>query len=258
MIAIDIFVGIAGLALGSFIYTTAIRLQNRESLWQRSRCPLCGKPVGIVGLLPVLGYVVQLGKCLRCKGKISVCYPLLEITNGGIVYLIYLKTGWSTEFFHYVPVFEVLWLIAILDFKTHLIFPQPIVAGLLFQTAWLLFGERDQIIGALAGLCIGAGVFHWIAFLYRSVRNRTGLGDGDATVLGFIGYVFGWDLLFPTIFWAALMGIIGGTVILRIKKQSLRSEIAFGPWLIASIFLVWYQGGIFLSFPFTPPPWLVL
>ena len=250
MIAADIIVGVAGLALGSFIFTTAIRLQSGDSLWQRSKCPLCGKPIGVVGLLPVLGYAVQRGKCRQCEGKISVRYPLVEIVNGGVLYLVYLKTGWSSEFFRYFPIFEILLLIAILDIETHLIFPRPVVVGLLIQTAWLFFLERGEIVASLAGLCIGAGLFHWIAYLYRSVRNRTGLGEGDATVLGLIGYAFGWEVLFPTVFWAALMGMAGGAVLLLLKRQSLQSEIAFAPWLVVSAFLVWFRPDIFSAFSF--------
>ncbi len=101
----------------------------------------------------------------------------------------------------------------------------------------------------LLGMFIGAGVFHWIAYLYKVLRNRVGLGEGDATLLGLIGFFFGWSFLFPVIFWGAVFGIAGGGLTLILKKQSLKQEIAFGPWLILAAFLAWYFPDVFREIP---------
>ncbi len=253
MTAIDIFIVVNGLVLGSFLYTTALRLQNKKALWKRSKCPMCGNPVAVFGLLPILGYLFQRGRCARCQGKISRTYPIIELINAILLYLIFIRTGWSVDFLRFTLLFEVLLVIAILDFKTHLIFPQPVVFGVITQTICLFFLDRNEIINALLGLFLGAGIFHWIAYLYRVLRNRVGLGEGDATLLGLIGFGFGWGVLFSTIFWAALIGILGGAILLITKRQSLTNEIAFGPWLAAATFLVWFQPDFFQSFPFGAP-----
>ena len=39
-------------------------------------------------------------------------------------------------------------------------------------------------------------------------------------------------------------------MLLLIKKQSLRKEIAFGPWLVLAAFLIWLFPDIFQSIPF--------
>ncbi len=253
MILLDVFIIILGLVLGSFLLTMVERLQSGVSVWKRSCCDSCQKPVSIVGLIPLLGYALLAGKCKECGSKISVIYPLAEIFNALFVFAVYLKTGWSIDFIYFLAISEAFLFIAVVDFQSKLIFPQPIVFGLLVQGIWLFGGDRLEILNSLLGLLLGAGFFHWIAYLYKVTRNKVGLGEGDATLLGLIGFVFGWKILLPIAFWGAILGIIGGGATLIINKQSLRKEIAFGPWLVLAAFLTWYFPDFFQSFPVQVP-----
>ncbi len=253
MLSLSVFIGILGLVLGSFIYTTATRLKDGVSLLTRSNCDFCHENISIIGLIPLLGFVLLRAKCPKCGNRIAGIYPLTEITNAGLLLIIFTKTGFSIEFFHAVLIFEILLLIAIVDFKSHLIFPQPIIIGLLIQCVWLFFFAKTEILNALFGLFLGAGIFHWVSYLYQVIRKRTGLGAGDATLLGLIGFIFGWKILFPIIFWAAIFGILGGGITLLVKKQSLAKEIAFGPWLVLAAFLCWRIPVFFQSFPVKIP-----
>lgn len=253
MIFLNVFIVILGLALGSFLHTAAFRLQRGRSILPGSICDHCQEPLGWKALVPVLGYLVLRGRCERCGERISVFYPLLEIFNGFLLWLIFRKTGWQLEFIHAALIFELFLLIAVIDFQSHLIYPQPIVIGLVIHSAWIFYSPNADLQGALLGLFVGAGLFHWIAYLYKVLRNRVGLGDGDATVLGLIGFVLGWKALFSVIFWGAVFGILGGGIILLLNRQSFKHEIAFGPWLVLAAFFAWYFSGIFQVFPFRMP-----
>ncbi|MBU3915009.1 prepilin peptidase, partial [bacterium] len=66
MIISNLFVIVLGLVLGSFLFTMAMRLQNEASVWKRSHCDQCGRSVGIIGLIPVVGYGLLAGKCGHC------------------------------------------------------------------------------------------------------------------------------------------------------------------------------------------------
>jgi len=250
MIAIDAFVLVVGLVSGSFLYTVAVRLPKNESLWKRSACDHCGNPVSVIGLIPLLGYLFSAGKCPDCKKQISKVYPFIELLNAAWVYTIYLKAGWTLSFIHFFLIFETLFLIAILDFRSLTIFPQPVIFGLITHSIRLLFSDKSEVVNSLIGLFIGAGIFHWISYLYQVIRKRVGLGEGDATLLGLIGFYFGWNFLFATIFWGAILGILGGSVLLIVKRQSFRKEIAFAPWLVLATFLVWHFPVFFQTFPF--------
>lgn len=250
MIVQDIFIVILGLVFGSFLFAMAMRLHHGDSVWHRSTCDYCCATIGITGLIPVFGFIISKGKCRNCGSEISWTYPLMEILNAALVYTIYLKTGWHPEFIHGFLIFESLLLIAFLDFRTHLIFPQPVLFAFFFQAVWLAFARNAEILSSLIGLFMGAGVFHWISYLYQSVRKRVGLGEGDATLLGLIGFAFGWNVLFATIFWGAVFGILCGGTLLLIRRQSWSDEIPFGPWLVLAVFLIWYFPNFFQTIPF--------
>ena len=239
MFAFHIFAIALGLVLGSFLLTVAMRLQDGRSLLVRSHCESCSTNISVTGLIPVIGYLVQKGKCTHCGEKISAVYPLVELINAAIIWSIFSKTGIEAAFLHKLILFELFLLIAIIDFRTHLIFPQPVVIGLLVQTFWLLTFENPGLLNSIIGLFLGAGIFHWVSYLYFLVRKKEGLGSGDATLLGLIGFVLGWKALFGVIFLASILGIVGGSIILLINRQSISKEIAFGPWLSLSAFFIW-------------------
>jgi prepilin signal peptidase PulO-like enzyme (type II secretory pathway) len=250
MIVLHLLIVLTGLVSGSFLFTIVHRLPKNESLWKRSACDHCGQTIGVIGLIPIVGYLVSLGKCPSCKNSISKLYPSIELLNAVWVYTIFLKTGWTPSFISFFLIFETLLLIAILDFHSFTIFPQPVIFGLLVQSIHLAFADKAEIVNSLIGLFIGAGIFHWISYLYQTFRNKVGLGEGDATLLGLIGFCFGWNFLFATIFWGAILGIIGGGFLLIVRRQSLQKEIAFAPWLVLATFLVWYFPEFFKSIPF--------
>ena len=250
MIILHALIVLTGLVSGSFLFTLVQRLPKNESLWKRSACDHCGESISIVGLIPLVGYLISLGKCPNCKNAISKLYPSIELLNAAWVYAIFLKTGWTIAFIPLFLIFESLLLIAILDFKSFTIFPQPVIFGLIVQCGRLVFADKSEIVSSLIGLFIGAGIFHWISYLYQTFRNKVGLGEGDATLLGLIGFCFGWNFLFATIFWGAILGIIGGGILLIARRQSLHKEVAFAPWLVLATFLVWYFPEFFKSIPF--------
>jgi len=250
MVAHSIVVVVLGLVFGSFLFTMADRLQLGVSVMRRSACDSCATTIGVIGLIPVLGFLIQRGRCPACGERISRLYPVYELLNAALAYAIFLKTGWRIDFVHAFLMFESLLLIAVLDFRTKLIFPQPVLAAFLVQCAWLIAGRGVDLLDALIGLFMGAGIFHWISYLYERVRRRVGLGGGDATLLGLIGFAFGWELLFPVIFWSAVFGIAWGGGRTFSGRQSWRDEMAFGPWLVLAAFLIWYFPEFFRNYPF--------
>jgi leader peptidase (prepilin peptidase)/N-methyltransferase len=97
----------------------------------------------------------------------------------------------------------------------------------------------DHAIGAGAGL-VG---FALIAWLYRRLRGREGLGLGDAKLLGAGGAWLGWQAL-PSVV------ALGAAIALALAlagataggKLSATTRIAFGPYLALAIWVVWLYG----------------
>src|SRR5258708_8520270 len=48
----------------------------------RSACPACKAPVKAWQNIPLISWVLLRGRCASCKAKISVRYPLVELTTG--------------------------------------------------------------------------------------------------------------------------------------------------------------------------------
>lgn len=61
---------------------------NQNSLLRRSRCDNCHQKLNFKDLMPVLSYVVHLGKCQYCHQSIGSKYILAEILTGLFLVLL--------------------------------------------------------------------------------------------------------------------------------------------------------------------------
>ena len=93
---IDVFIFILGLCIGSFLNCVIYRLALQNfSFWKnlgglsRSFCPHCKHVLSWRDLFPVFSYLFLGGKCRYCRKKISVQYPLAELSTALIFLLIF-------------------------------------------------------------------------------------------------------------------------------------------------------------------------
>ena len=87
-----------GLGVGSFMTVAVYRLPRGESVIRpRSRCPACGAEIGARDNVPVLSWLLLRGRCRRCGERISVEYPLLELTTAVLVPGITGVTGFKQD-----------------------------------------------------------------------------------------------------------------------------------------------------------------
>ncbi|MDA7588328.1 A24 family peptidase, partial [Candidatus Pelagibacter sp.] len=82
------------------------------------------------------------------------------------------------------------------------------------------------------GGVFGYGIIWSIIFFYKVVRNREGMGLGDAKLLAVIGFWFGWISIPFVIFISSVVALITVTPSLMNKSKKLTSEIPFGPFII--------------------------
>ena len=74
---------IIGLIIGSFINVLIYRIPNNISIVKpRSFCLHCKNSIPIYRNIPLISYLIQLGKCANCKKSISIMYPVIELTIG--------------------------------------------------------------------------------------------------------------------------------------------------------------------------------
>lgn len=233
----------AGMCVGSFINLAAWRLPAMLGLIEdemprgdlaspRSYCPACRAPIARRHLVPIAGFVALGGKCEKCREKIGIRYPAIEIAGGALAVLSLVIFGWTIAAFAAAIFGFCLLLLAAIDSDTGYLpdaVTLPLAAGgLIANTFGLFAAPADAIAGALAGY----SVFRAIELAFRAVRKKDGLGQGDAKLLCAIGAWGGWALL-PS---AVLIGTLATLVYLAARSIAGRpispgELVPFGPGL---------------------------
>lgn len=231
---------IFGLVVGSFLNVVVYRGPTRWGLVEgddrgsiaapRSYCPACKTPIPFWGLVPLLSYVILRGRCVACSAPISIKYPIVE-TLGAVVSLsAFVVYGWAWSALA-VSVFGFgLIALAFIDLETGylpnaIVFPL-IAGGLLTNAFGLVVPFSDAAIGAVSGYA----ALQAIALLYKSLRGRQGMGEGDAKLLAAIGAFGGWAILPAVVFIGALLTL---SVALARRDCAPDKSMPFGPGLCA-------------------------
>lgn len=232
-----------GTIIGSFLNVLILRYNTGRSLGGRSACPHCNKELFWYELIPIVSYVIQLGRCNSCGVSISAQYPLVELSAGVVFASIILK-----ETFHFVggDVFRfsftamcllLAWslIIAITAYDIrHKIIPNSLVWALVFISFIKLFAYAPlSLNGFLAGPVLALP----FALIWLISGGRAmGLGDAKLSLgLGWmLGLAEGVSMLLLS-FW------IGGIVSLYLLLQrhggfTMKSEIPFAPFLVLGAF----------------------
>jgi len=104
--------------------------------------------------------------------------------------------------------------------------------------AYILLGEiKLHVLGA----ALGYGVFVAIEVAFKALRNKDGLGRGDAKLLAVAGAWCGAYALPMIVAIASLSAI---AIILVMQKDS-SERIPFGPFLSFSMFSVWVFANLY-------------
>ncbi|MEO8905101.1 MAG: prepilin peptidase [Polyangiaceae bacterium] len=207
---------VLGLVFGSFLNVVIYRLPRGESLSHPpSRCPGCGKAIRVYDNIPVLGWLLLLGRARCCKVHISVRYPLIEALGGllawAIVRMIIFELPDETVWWRVVLIFSAYLALALgllaasfIDLD-HMYLPDQItLGGAALGFASLPLREmslKDAALGALVGFLV---VWLPFDFLYSKLRGMPGMGLGDAKLVMLAGAWFGWQ--------GALFALLGGAV----------------------------------------------
>ncbi|RZM19204.1 MAG: prepilin peptidase [Pedobacter sp.] len=65
---LNVFVVVFGLFIGSFLNVVIYRVPRGESIaYPGSHCPQCNGAIRFYDNIPVLSYLILLGKCRHCK-----------------------------------------------------------------------------------------------------------------------------------------------------------------------------------------------
>ena len=92
-------------------------------------------------------------------------------------------------------------------------------------------------INSLIGGIIGYGIIWLLIIFYKKIRNKEGMGLGDAKLLAVIGFWFGWISIPFVIFLSSTIALIVVVPDLLKRQKKLTSQIPFGPYIITGTFI---------------------
>ncbi|MGB3722208.1 MAG: prepilin peptidase [Pacificimonas sp.] len=201
-----LFGTLAGLMIGSFIGVIGERWpRGEQAVRGRSRCDSCGRTLRVTEMVPLVSYMMQRGRCRRCRAAIPWRLPLVEMLAGTIGGLVF---GLAQEPMDFVwAVFGwILLALALLDMRA-LWLPDRLTYPLI--AAGLLVGAlKGEALLALTGAAIGWASLFLTAVLYERLRGRRGLGGGDPKLFAGIGAWLGPGALPLVLLIAALSGLV--------------------------------------------------
>lgn len=231
---------VAGAIAGSFLATVVIRWpQDRPVSSGRSACDSCGRTLGVVDLIPLLGFLIRRGRCATCHAPIDRRHPLIELAAALIgAAALAVSPGWggaAGALFGWL-----LLALAVLDVE-HFWLPDRLtvplaLSGLAAGVAGIAPALQDRLIGAAAGF----GALALIGWGYRALRRREGLGGGDPKLLGAIGAWLGWQALPFVLLGASLTGLVAvGIAAARGDAVSAGTCLPFGALMAVAAFPLW-------------------
>lgn len=252
--ALDIFVFIVGLIVGSFLNVCIYRLPKGESIvTPPSHCPACKQNILWYDNIPVLSYIFLGGKCRSCKTKINLRYPAVELLTAAIFLLLFVTFGVKAKFFAYSILASGLIVATFVDFEIQEIPGEVTNIGTALGIAFSLilpslFNEIARwrgLVASFLGILTGALVIYLAKSIgtvccrkkLEALGEESAMGSGDIFLLAMIGAFLGWKLTLLTVIMASIFGSVVGVV----QKFKYGIEIIpFGPYLslgaLSSIF----------------------
>jgi len=254
---------IFGLIVGSFLGMANYRLKTAEDIiFKRSHCPKCKHSIRWYDNIPLLSFILLRGQCRDCKKYISWEYPLIELMTG------LLFAGAAFRFFG-VPflnipgiisgaasvnaivdlsflLFAICYLVLIFwhDYDYLLISDAVVYPAILitfFYQIWKYtqspLGIADWRSPLTSALLAALGTALFFFFLIWVSKGKW-IGGGDVK-LGFLaGIIVGWPKILFVLFFTYLIGSAISLALIAAKKKTWKSQIPFGPFMVAGILIV--------------------
>ena len=207
----------------------------------RSRCESCRRPLTARDLVPIASYLLLRGRCRRCGARIAPYHLGVEVAAVAVAAVAAAicpdaptlccgcLLGWT------------LLALAWIDWRT-LTLPDvltlPLVLAGLAATFWL---EPETLTAHAAAAALAYLLFRFVAWAYRRLRGRDGLGEGDAKLMAAAGAWVGVIALSNVLLGGALLTLAAALADALRSGRGLRAatRLPFGPGLCAALWLVW-------------------
>jgi leader peptidase (prepilin peptidase)/N-methyltransferase len=228
-------------AIGSFAGVLVRRLPaGRPIAAARSACESCGHTLDPLDMVPLASFLFLRGKCRYCGAPIAPMHAAIELAAlavaaiaaallpGGPDLWITCILGWW--------LLTLAWIDAT-SFRLPDVLTLPLLLAGLAEAA--LFEPEELNARAIAAACAYTALW-LLAYAYRRLRGREGLGLGDAKLLAAGGAWLG-PWLLPNVLLLAALIALAFALLLRLRGTRLHAQLRlpFGPFLAGAIWAAW-------------------
>jgi len=238
-----IFVFIFGTIIGSFLNVVVCRHGTGRGLGGRSVCAVTGKTLRWYELVPIVSFLIQGGRSRHSKTNISWQYPLVEAGTGFMFMFIAQKFlplmatdayAFAANFLFWCAVFALLICVFVYDWHHQMIpdaFLYPLIGlgivGLIWHRPFF-----DCLMMPNAWMLIAGPLVAMPAFVIWLATRGRGMGFGDVLLLLPLGWLVGVGTGFAGLLFAFWLGALYGVILIASGKKSMKSAVAFGPFII--------------------------
>jgi len=265
-------IGFIGLTIGSFLNVVALRLlAGKDFIKGRSMCPKCENLIAWYDNIPVLSYILLRGKCRKCKEKISIQYPIVELLTGALFIAVVGVFGFTLKTLFLLILTCNLIVLTITDLKEQYIFDinsVPLIPlGLIYNffdignnsvgTLKVLgLTVNDVFITALIGAVIGAAFFEIFSRVGLLLAGEYAFGAGDSILAAAFGAWFGWKLIIIILVLSFLSQMVIGVPIIVYNMH--KSKDFQSLWAMGGLFFAVGLTFIGRHYTFTGKPFIAL
>lgn len=217
------FVIIIALILGSFGTLISYRLAKKQPIiFTRSKCLGCGTLLKVWNLIPLLSWIFQCGKCSKCHTKISLRYPLIELSFLASFLLIYFVLGQTldTKTLLYFAIAATLIIMVVIDLEEYFI-PNSAQYFLTILVTVLLInqGGVETILKHISAafIFLFSGIVLWGFFRYAGGIDA--LGVDDIKFFFIAGFALGTQNFLGFMLLSGIFGLVFGGLWQKIKKD---------------------------------------
>ncbi len=241
-----VYAFMVGAVVGSFLNVVIYRVPRQRSVVRPgSACPACGQPIRWYDNIPLLSWLLLLGRCRHCRAAISLRYPAVEAIAALAASLALTQYGLTLTAVEVVLFTWISLALAFIDLEHQLLpdvltFP-AIALGLGASALGGLVPLRLSLIGAAVGAAVPVAVI----LVYRLARGEEGMGWGDVKYLAAIGAVVGVRDCLWVLMLAAVAGAVVGGALWVAGRGSGKTALPFGTFLGAAV----------IAWLYLPEPW---
>jgi leader peptidase (prepilin peptidase)/N-methyltransferase len=239
--------GLGGLLIGSFLNVVIWRVPRGESIVSPpSACPSCGERIRPRDNVPVVSWLLLRGRCRHCHEPISARYPFVELLTGLVFAVLAARIGFEAELpaFLYLAAIGVALALIDLDVKrlpNAIVLPSYAVAAVLLGAAAVLGDDLGSYLRAVLGMAALFGLYFVLVLVYPA-----GMGFGDVKLAGVLGLYLGWlgwgEVVSGGFLGFLFGGVVGGALMMA-RRAGRKSQIPFGPFMLAGAFAAILWGG---------------